>query len=252
MSSQWWFDDSLGPQAQAAFASLDSCFEAAGERITTSTISEVQRLQLDGKNYYLKLYFEAGERVSKYLGKSKARREWENLSAFKSWGLSAAKIVARGEQSIGIARRRGALITEGVEDSIDLAELAKQSSPLFREPEWVSSVIDQVAEATRVMHSHQFAHNDLKWRNILVSTREGSPLVTLIDCPAGRYWHWPFFEYRRIKDLACLDKVAKYTLTESQRMSFIRRYWQLSDSESLSESQRRDIAKITSFFSGRE
>ncbi len=252
MNQEWWVDESLGPEAQAAFASLENCFGLSGEKVTGSSISEVQRLRLDGKTYYLKLYCEAGERLSKYLGKSKVRREWENLTAFKQWGLSAAKIVVRGEQPIGLLRRRGVLITEGVDESVDLAELAKQSSPLLNSSEWIAAVIEQVAEAARIMHDHSFAHNDLKWRNILVSGPDHQPVITLIDCPAGRYWRWPWFEYRRIKDLACLDKVAKYALTETQRLAFIRCYWQLSDTEVLSQSQRREISKITSFFSGRE
>ncbi|MAZ87942.1 MAG: heptose kinase [Cellvibrionaceae bacterium] len=252
MINEWWIDDGLGPEAQAAFASLEHCFQSTGDVVSASGISEVQRLQLDGKTYYLKLYFEAGARLNKYLGKSKVRREWENLLAFKRWGLSVAKIVVRGEQSTKWLQRRGVLITEGVDDSVDLAELARQSSPLLKQPDWLFCVIEQVAQAARVMHQHRFAHNDLKWRNILVSGTEDSPVVTLIDCPSGRYWSWPFWEYRRMKDLACLDTIAKHALTKDQRVRFMRRYWQLSDGEPLSKLQQRKLKRIASFFSGKK
>jgi hypothetical protein len=39
-------------------------------------------------------------------------------------------------------------------------------------------------------------------------------------CPAGTFWWGPFLRYRIVKDLACLDKVAKYHLSRTQRLRF--------------------------------
>jgi len=48
-------------------------------------------------------------------------------------------------------------------------------------------VLTQVAAITRSLHAHGFAHNDLKWRNLLVDDQP-EPTVYLIDCPSGAFW----------------------------------------------------------------
>ncbi|GAB3105365.1 heptose kinase [Aestuariicella hydrocarbonica] len=236
------------PEAHRAFSSLEQVWALQGKIITTSSLCTVLRVELDGKGYYVKRYGRAGDGLARCLGKSKARREWENLLRFKSWGLSVANVVAYGEERVGWSRK-GALITAEVPGSTDLAALAAAASPLLRSADWVASVSDQVAHASAVMHQHQFAHNDWKLRNILVSGPEHSPLIHMIDCPAGAFWWGPFFEYRRIKDIACLDKIGKKVLSRSQRLRF---YFQYVGAKRLTKKDKRDIRKILKFFDGRE
>lgn len=83
--------------------------------------------------------------------------------------------------------------------------LVARADPRLSDSGWVRSVLDQVAAATRRMHAEGFVHNDLKWRNLLV-TRGDVPHVHFIDCPNGGFWWGPFLRYRIVKDLACLDK----------------------------------------------
>jgi tRNA A-37 threonylcarbamoyl transferase component Bud32 len=99
------------------------------------------------------------------------------------------------------------------------------------------------------MHRYQFCHNDLKWRNVLVSGDESTPKITLIDCPSGRFWWKPFFEYRRIKDLACLDKVAKNLLRRSQRLKF---YCHYQGVDKLSGFDKPIVRRVVLFFKGRD
>src|SRR5690606_1112753 len=96
--------------------------------------------------------------------------------------------------------------------------LARSGAACLRDRAWVATVSDQVADGLRVMHARGFCHGDMKWRNILVTGTP--PRVFFIDCPAGRFWFGPFLHYRVIKDLACLDKVAKHTLSRTQRLRF--------------------------------
>ncbi len=110
----------------------------------------------------------------------------------------------------------------------------------------------QVAHASRVMHMHKFAHNDWKWRNILVSGDEAAPQITLIDCPAGMFWCWRFFEYRRIKDLACLDKIGRRALSRHQGLRFVRYYLCLGSGQVFSTAQRQQLNKIEHFSDGRD
>lgn len=229
----------------ATFASLEAVFALAAERVTGSTICEVSRVVCAGQVFYLKRYSAPGVRLP-WL-RSKARCEWENLRRFARWGMQPAPLVAWGEERG--AHRRGVVITAAVPCAQDLHTLARAQSPLLRDRHWVAAVSVQVAAATRAMHRHRFAHNDWKWRNILVNGSAGAPRVHVIDCPSGGFWWGPFFEYRRIKDLACLDKMAKYHLSPRQRLAFYRAY---TGRARLTPHDKKIIARIAAFFDGRE
>ena len=55
--------------------------------------------------------------------------------------------------------------------------------------------------------------------------------------------------YRIVKDLACLDKVAKYHLSRTQRLRFYLQYRQRSR---LSRGDKQRVRQILKFFEGRE
>lgn len=120
--------------------------------------------------------------------------------------------------------------------------MAHQKSPLLNDKAWLKSVGEQVARYTRIMHQNKFAHNDLKWRNILV---DDAGKVFFIDCPTGRFWFGPFLQYRIIKDLACLDKVAKKVLSRTDRLRFYMQYQQI---QKLGATDKKQIKKILGFF----
>ena len=109
-------------------------------------------------------------------------------------------------------------------------------------------MLHQVAQATRALHDIGFAHNDLKWRNLLVGPGE-RPTVYWIDCPSGCFWWGAFLQYRIIKDLACLDKVGKYQLARTQRLRF---YLDYAGKVRLDAGDKARIRRILRFFEGRE
>lgn len=253
--SSWWVDPGLAPAAARAFASLDAVFALEGELIARSPLSRVLRVSLDGRRYYVKRY--VGDRVNPLrnwfglrglLLKPPVQKEWENLLAFRTWGIPTAYLAAYGQQRRGGRFVRGALITAELPDTADMAQMARESDARLKDGRWVAAVSRQLASATRAMHAAGFAHNDLKWRNLLVD-RHDPPRLYFIDCPAGSFWWGPFFEYRRIKDLACLDKVAKYQLSRTQRLRFYLDYVQR---RRLTAADRKVVGKVLKFFAGRE
>ena len=141
---------------------------------------------------------------------------------------------------------RGALITRELLRTEDLALLASRNDPRLADRHWVERVSVQLARATRILHDHHFTHNDLKWRNLLVNDQAE---LFLIDCPTGAFWWGPLLSYRMIKDLACLDKVAKYRLSRTQRLRF---YLQYRGHARLSAADKRKVRSIVKFFEGRE
>ncbi len=243
--SSWQLADAY-QALQADFGSLETVFALQGERITHDPLSEVIRVNRHGVDYYVKRYRNAGKGLRRYAARPRIKAEWQNLKRFAKWGIPTAEVIAQGLERKGGAFVRGAMITREVPDSRDLADLANQCSPLLRDRAWIKQVSAQVADAARVMHSHGFTHNDLKWRNLLVDEQAK---VYLIDCPAGTFWWGPMLRYRIIKDLACLDKVAKHHLSNTQRLRFYLQYCQRTR---LNASDKKQIGKILRFFQGRE
>lgn len=246
-------DWTLNPEYEAgvsgaAFASLDTVFALEGETITSDPISKVLKVRVGDLYYYVKLYHGAGKYLRRFIGRPRVRAEWENLLHFRDWGIPTATVVGYGLERRRGRFHRGALITRELVGTEDLADLAQSSDPRLKDGRWVAQVSQQVATATRAMHDRGFAHNDLKWRNILVGSQ---PLadVFFIDCPGGTFWWGPFLGYRKIKDLACLDKVAKYHLSRTQRLRFYKLY---TGRERLTQVDRRKVRRIVRFFEGRE
>lgn len=247
--SGWKLAQDRHPSEEGAFGSLDKVFAMRGEPVASDPLSDVVRVEVNGTRYYVKRYTAAAKNpFRRWLARPRVQAEWENLQRFESWGIPTARVVAWGmERKLG-GFVRGALVTEEIRQAEDLAHLARKHDPRLRDPQWVRNVSAQVADATRALHSHRFAHNDLKWRNILVD-RADPPRVFLIDCPSGAFWPFPFIRYRKVKDIACLDKLAKYHFSNTQRLRFFLSY---RDHTRLTDGDKRFIRQALHFFRGRE
>ncbi|MDO8698110.1 MAG: lipopolysaccharide kinase InaA family protein [Pseudomonas sp.] len=241
----WKLDDAYAELA-ADFGNLEAVFALQGARITKDAISEVIRVERAGVRYYVKRYRSAGKGLRRYLARTRVKTECRNLKRFAKWGMPTPQVVAAGLERSKGAFVRGALITRELVGTQDLAGLVNQRDPRLQSAEWVRAVSQQVAELTRCLHDHHFTHNDLKWRNLLV---DEAGKVFLIDCPSGSFWWGPVLSYRIIKDLACLDKVAKQQLSRTQRLRF---YLQYRGRARLNDSDKKRLRKIIGFFEGRE
>ena len=241
-----WYLDPTYAGLRTEFGDLASVFALEGKRLTRDPLSEVVLIERDGVRYYVKRYWGAGKGLRRYIGRPRVKAEWQNLKNFAKWGIPTAPIVAYGLERKGGAFVRGVLITRELEHTRDLALMAKKGDERLRDAGWVDGVSRQLARATRALHDHHFAHNDLKWRNLLVNEQAE---LFLIDCPTGSFWWGPFLRYRVIKDLACLDKVASKVLTRSQRLRFFLQY---RGRERLSSGDKRRVRQIVKFFEGRE
>ena len=241
-----WYLDPAYAGLRAEFGDLASVFALEGKRLTRDPLSEVVLIERDGVRYYVKRYWGAVKGLRRYIGRPRVKAEWQNLKNFAKWGIPTAPIVAYGLERKGGAFVRGALITRELEHTRDLALMAKKGDERLRDAGWVDGISRQLARATRALHDHHFAHNDLKWRNLLVNEQAE---LFLIDCPTGSFWWGPFLRYRVIKDLACLDKVASKVLTRSQRLRFFLQY---RGRERLSSGDKRRVRQIVKFFEGRE
>ena len=220
---------------------------APGEEINGNWMSRLVRYRDGDDYYYIKTYTSRGRGLRKFLGRSRIRAEWENLHAFVAMGIPTADLVAYGESVTG-GSYCGTLITREVRGTSDLAALVDDRHPVLGSRQWRSQVIGRLSEAVHKMHGSGFVHSDLKWRNILVEVTD-DPGVYLIDCPLGRKMSGPFLARGRIKDLACLDKVARKQLSKMERLRF---YLAYKGKSRLDVKDKKEIHRVLRFFEGRE
>ena len=228
------------------FADLDTVFALEGELITFSPISTVHKVFVGDRHYYVKRYTSNGKGIRQYFGRCRVQSEWKNLLMFHAWGIPSVNVAAFGLERSAGKFIRGALVTEELADTRDLAELANRDDVRLRDRKWVAHVSRQIAWSTNMMHDQGFTHNDLKWRNLLVN--EAGKLF-LIDCPSGDFWWGPILRHRIVKDLACLDKVARCTLSRTQRLRFFLLYRRRGR---LGADDKVLIKQILVYFKGRE
>lgn len=237
-----------GTAAGDAFGSLEKVFALSGTPVASDKQSSVCRTEVAGRYFYVKRYHRATG-LRSWVGRARIRLEARNLLWFSLIGLPAAEVVAYGEEHVLGRTLRGCLVTAEQVETNDLAWVARHKPELCKNPQWVDAVVRQLAEITRALHARGFCHNDLKWRNILVTRDALLPRLYLIDCPTGQ--RWPGFLLRRrvVKDLACLDKMAKYHLSRAQRMRFFKLY---RHTERLSTFDKQTIRAVLAYFDGRE
>jgi len=220
INSDW----QLVPQYSALskkFGSLDAVFALIGEPVTRDGISEVIRVEHAGVHYYVKRYRKAGKGLRKYFGRPRIQNEWESLQWFAKWGIPTAPLIAYGMKRSFGRFIRGAMVTQEIPSTTDLARLARKDDACLGNRAWVNQVSLQLAKIARTLHQNGFIHNDLKWRNLLV---DGQDKLYLIDCPLGGFWRGRLLKYRIIKDIANLDRVARYKLSRTQRLRFFLQY----------------------------
>jgi tRNA A-37 threonylcarbamoyl transferase component Bud32 len=209
----------------------------AGRAVTRSGSTEVRRLAVgEGPNQrilFLKKYWVnrpaqlwSGMLRGTFFGRSKVRREYENLARLRGWGLDAPPPVAYGEERCARWLLRSFLLSEGVPDPRpldvfirdDLRVLLPAEQRLRRR-----ELIRRLADYTRRLQHHRFVHHDYFWRNILLTGRSLDHFH-LIDAHKGRCWRSWEAGACQVKDLAALDAPAPWFFRRTERLRFFLAY----------------------------
>jgi hypothetical protein len=122
----------------------------------SDSLSRVLRVSAAGKRYYVKCYSGNGKSplrrwfgLRRWLGPPRVRAEWQNLLAFRAWGIPTATLVAYGLERRFGGFVRGALVTEEIPDTLDLAGMATADDPRLRDRRWVDAGVPAGRRASR-------------------------------------------------------------------------------------------------------
>ena len=185
---------------------------------------------------YFKLYGYRKLRrgLSRMMKQTRSKGEFANLNFFHKLGIPACEPIARGEYRnvLGIPRNC-MIITREITGAKQLdhfiRDLEADSLPDDIKMGIRRQIIESLAAGARKIHSENFYHDDLKWRNILVRHSAGDDHtveVFWIDCPNGYFDQTGGLRKKHgvIKDVATLDHLAWRNCSEEERKYFISCY----------------------------
>ena len=208
---------------------------SAGRAIASSGTTEVREVELKGANsaqprvVFIKCYrfpsFASrwsGALRGTLLGRSKVRRELDNLAWLRAHGFDAPLPVAWGEERSGGWLTRSFLISAGIPQPVALSKFIRDTLP-SRPAATRRELIERLATLTRRLHEQHFVHHDLFWRNIIL-TGESLERFALIDAHKGRVWRAGAEQRSRAADLAALDAPAPWFFRRTERLRFFLRY----------------------------
>jgi tRNA A-37 threonylcarbamoyl transferase component Bud32 len=158
-----------------------------------------------------------------WLRPSKAGVEKWGYQRYHACGVDVPRIVAYGESRVMGLLRVAFIITEEVPDTISLDSFVAAGLPGIDAAERVakmSAFAGRLLESIRKAHGACVFHYDLKWRNILVQSRDGEYFPVIIDCPRA-FASCLRRRYGITADLSALARLAVSYLTLSQRYRFL-------------------------------
>lgn len=163
--------------------------ETGGILYKKNKLRSVVKIDIDGKNLFLKRHF-------KRANPSWAFREWQNIFRLKSLGIKTMNPAAVGERG-----GNSFIITESLEDAEKLENLIKKSRLDFGERR---DLILKLSVLTKRLHNNNLFHKDFYTGHIFVKKTENGFEPFLIDVQRLER-HLLFTRRWRIKDIASLS-----------------------------------------------
>ena len=220
----------LGFTPQSDWAGMNS-----GTCVSESEITNCFRIELgDGHSVFFKRYTYPQKKQSRYwMRASKAQVEMFGYQQLRKLEIPTLKVIAFGE-SRSFGRLKAAyIITEGIDGSMDLQQFAREVWLKLAKPERSQIYLKlrtQLFEQLNRAHQAKFFHQDLHWRNILVSQNEGEYKTTWIDCPRAAYRNLPInAKHGQMVDLSCLGRRSLDYLSRSERYRALSVYLQMNN-----------------------
>lgn len=204
-----------------------------GECVSASEITNCFKIDLDDvRSIYFKRYTYPQNRQLRYwMRASKAQVEIFGYKQLEKLGINSLKVIAFGESRSYGKLKAAYIATEGIKGSMDLQQFAKDVwfGLAKRERSQVYLQLrSQIFGQLKLAHQANFFHQDLHWRNILVTQEQGVFKTTWIDCPRAAYRKLSFnAKHGQMVDLSCLARRSLDYLSRSERIRALSAYLQI-------------------------
>lgn len=179
-----------------------------------------------GRVVYYKRYDYRGRWKSAcrfWMRPSKAAIEGWGYRRYRDCEVDVPTVAAYGESRLLGLLQAAFIITEEVADTVPLDRFVAEDLPTMdmdRRIEKMSGFAARLIDAVRASHGARLFHYDLKWRNILVQSRDGSYYPVIIDCPRA-FTSRLRWRYGVTADFSALARLAVSYLTPVQRYRFL-------------------------------
>ena len=179
-----------------------------------------------GRVVYYKRYDYRGRwkaAIRFWLRPSKAAVEKWGYRRYHACGVDVPRTVAYGESRVLGLLRVAFIITGEVPNAVSLDTFVAAGLPGIDVAERagkMSAFAGRLADSIRKAHDACLFHYDLKWRNILVQSRDGEYYPVIIDCPRA-FVSCLRRRYGITTDLSALARLAVSYLTLNQRYHFL-------------------------------
>ncbi len=218
-------------------------FEAPNQRRGGwSGVGKLVLPKADGSNLvlFVKKQQNHGRRTWRhpFSGEPTFRREFHRLQSLASTGVPAPKVIMYAESLHG-GEQRAILVTENLQDFVDLEQLLPQVSQQPLKPR--RALLRDVAQQIRRFHDLGWVHRALYPKHIFVSTQSHPAQVALIDLEKTRKTSC---RWRRAQfDLAALHRHTD-GLSARDRLYFFKQYLHADDTHTLRWCERALLKSI--------
>ncbi len=226
--------------ADAGLDTVSDVLRCSGDRLaawsrTTDTInvgcSTDENGRWRGELFVKRYYYPGWKRRIKamlrgtFLGRSRARAEYESLTLLRSRGVPTVRPVAYGERRTWHFLQGCFLITEGVAGATSLIDFVLHQAPHLS-PRQRRSTLVSLAERVRRMHETGLVHGQLFWRNILIRPTESNDYeFFFLDAGvAGRSGLGGVRSAAAVRDISQLATIAERFCSQTELWRFARAY----------------------------
>ncbi len=232
------FTDSKWQKELAEFGlteNTDWLKAAPGECVSESETTNCFKVKIaDGRSFFFKRYSYPKSKQKRYwMRASKAQVETFGYAQLKKLGIPTLTVIAFGEKRSFGKLVAAYIVTEGINDSMDLQQFAQDvwfDLPKAKRSEVYLEIRNQIFEQLNKAHQAKYFHQDLHWRNILVTEENGKYKTIWIDCPRARYRKVSMnAKHGQMVDLSCLARRCLDYLSRSERYRALSEYLKINN-----------------------
>lgn len=174
-------------------SAFDRLITVEGEVYRDMPARRTLRFVVGGCSYFIKVHFGVGWReILKNLLCFKlpvlgARDEWRAIRRLNELDVRSMTVAGYGERGWNPARRQSFLVTEAIEDTISLEELAQNWQHCPPDHSLKRALIEKAAHIARTLHENGVNHRDFYTCHFLIDPRTLDP-ATSLNCETVRMY----------------------------------------------------------------